>query len=155
QIIAGLQTHRQPDQTIRDSCPRPILRRHAGMRRRDRSRDQCFDSAEARGGDRDACVRDESIRRFGTAFKLEAEHSAESIEQFAGAEMVGMALQAGIVDLRHARMLLEKARDAKRALILMTHAHGQRLESAMKQKTRVRIERTAEMIQLAGYVMNQ
>src|ERR1700732_1408501 len=60
--------------------------------------------------------------------------------------MIRVALEAGIVYPRDRAMLLEPSRNLERTLILMAHAHGERLHPAMQQEARVRIEAAAKMV---------
>ncbi len=63
--------------------------------------------------------------------------------------MSGMAPQPGIVYVRHGRMALQGARQAQRRLVLPLHAHLERLQAAVQQEAGMRIERPAQVIQLA------
>jgi hypothetical protein len=62
--------------------------------------------------------------------------------------MMRMTLEPGIVDLNHAGMTLEVLRELGRALRLVPDAQRERLEPALEQEARVRIERAAEMVEL-------
>ena len=92
--LGRFEPHREPDQALGDSRSRALLGRHPGMRGRRRPRDEALDSAQAgrRDGQRD--VVDETVGGGHPALQFEAQHPAEAVEQLAGAQMVGAALES-------------------------------------------------------------
>src|SRR5579863_1367090 len=125
------------------------------MRRRRRPRDERFDPAQARRAYRNRDALDKPLCVRDPALKLKAQHAAKTVEQFARSQMIGMRLESGIIHASYARMRFEKTRDSQCALVLMTHAHGERLEPAIQEKARVRIERAAKVILRALDFANQ
>src|SRR5262249_17313062 len=69
--------------------------------------------------------------------------------------MPRMALKSGIIDVLDLWMTAQEAGDGHRARVLETHAQDQRLEASVQQKSRVRIERAAEMVELLFDLRNE
>src|SRR2546423_1149494 len=82
----------------------------------------------------------------GASLRLEAEHAAEAVEELAGADVARMGLEAGIVDARDGGMAPEKARQRESIHVLLADAQRERLQPAMEEHARVRIERAAEVV---------
>src|SRR6185295_1574542 len=120
-----------------------IERSVAGERR---TRDQGLDAAEADRLARDREVVDEAARRLLSPVELEAQHAAEAGEQLAGPRMARMALEPRIVDPPHPGSRRQESRDPQRALVLMAHPQGERLQTAVEQEAGVRVERAAEEV---------
>src|SRR5256885_11260775 len=62
--------------------------------------------------------------------------------------MARMRLETGVIDARDRRVVFEKARDPERAVVLVAHPEGERLQSAAEQERRVRVQRSAEVVGL-------
>src|SRR5436190_21260533 len=102
---------------------------HAGMRRRDRSGQQCLDSAETWCADRNCCAIHESLRLSDSAFEFETHNPAKAIEEFARPRVPWMALKAGVVHAIHCRMIFEKTGDRECTLVLIPHSNRKGLHS--------------------------
>ena len=72
--------------------------------------------------------------------QLETHHPTESIEESPCSLVIWVALQAGIVDFRDGGVLLEKPGYLQRALVVVLHAEGERLDAAVQQKGGVGIK---------------
>ena len=62
--------------------------------------------------------------------------------------MARIAFEPGIVDAGDLAPPFEEPRDLERALVLIAHAHEERLDPSVQQKRRVRIERASEVVEL-------
>src|SRR5438105_3451848 len=94
-VLGCLDSDGETNKTIGDAEALSIVCRNPGVRRGYGARDQRFDATQTGGADRQCRIIHEPLRFFDTAFQLEAQHSAVTIEQLAGARMAGMTLQAG------------------------------------------------------------
>jgi len=66
--------------------------------------------------------------------QFETHHPTESIEESLCSLVIWMALQAGIVDFGDGGVLLEKPGYLQRALVVVLHAEGERLDAAVQQE---------------------
>src|SRR2546421_2792532 len=112
-------------------------------------------AAEARRNDGDAHLAGKLIGAARRALELEAQYATEAGEQAAGARMARMRLETGVIDARDPRVVFEKARDPERAVVLVAHPEGERLQSAAEQERRVRVQRSAEVVGLVPDALDQ
>src|SRR2546423_754649 len=66
-----------------------------------------------------------------------------------------VALEARIVDALDRWATFQKLSDSERALVLVLDADCQCFHSAMKQKCRMRVERTAKMVEAMLHLVHQ
>src|SRR5262245_11404658 len=92
---------------------------------------------------------DEPFGCVDSVLDLKAQHSAKAVEELVRALMLRMAFEARIVDRRNGWMRAEETGHCQRTAILMRHAQRECLHAAMQKKCCVRIQRPAEMVQLA------
>ena len=69
--------------------------------------------------------------------------------------VMGVAGQAGIVDLRDLRVPLEPGGDLERALVLGRDPQRERLDAALQQEARVRVGAAAQVDQLVPHLLDQ
>ena len=86
---------------------------------------------------------DEPLRRVRAARELEAEHAAVAVEERARVLVPGRRGEAGVVDAFDDRVRGERVGDGHRRSVLLRDAEGQRLDPALEQVARVRIEPAA------------
>ena len=86
--------------------------------------------------------------------QFETHHPAEPVEEALCSLVIWVALQAGIVDFGDGGVLLEKSGYLQRALVLVFHAEGERLDAAVKQKGGVWIKAPSQMVQFVGHFLD-
>ena len=78
---------------------------------------------------------------------LERKHTAKAGEELASSRMLWVVREPGVVRRCDPAVAREKLSELLGVLILLADAQRKRLESAMQQETRVRIERSAEVVE--------
>src|SRR5713101_4026833 len=99
-----------------------------------RPHQQCLDPAEARGVLGKSERADEFFCRLDSTAKLETQYSAEAGKQLNRTAMPRMALQSGVSNARYGFLPFEKLCDLQRAFVLISHPHGQRLQTSIQQE---------------------
>src|SRR3990172_6389075 len=124
------------------------------MRGGSRPSKQGLDSPQAGSNDTQLGALHEPLGGLNASFHLEAEHSAESVEELARPAMAGMTFQTRIVYTCNSGMLFEIASDPQSTLILIVDAHSQGLQTAMEQKRGMRIQAAPQMVEFSGNGLN-
>ena len=107
---------------------------------------QRLHAPQARGQHRDTQTCGERIRVRRRACQFKAQHAAGAAEQFARSPVLRVSLESRVIDPTHRRVRGEEACQCQRALVLEAHPQRQRLEPALQQKGRVRIEGDAPLL---------
>src|SRR6266508_4767015 len=149
QFLGRFEADGHPHETVGDPEAGPVLAGHAGVRRQSRLRQERLDPSEGGRLDRQLGRGDEPLRRTGPAGQLVAQHSAEAFEETFRAVVARMTFEPGIVHTHDLAPPLEEPRYLERALVLIAHAYEERLDPAVQEERRVRIERASQMIELA------
>jgi hypothetical protein len=92
-----------------------------------------LDSTQALGEGEDTESPDKGVDIVSCALERERDHTAEAAHLALGKRVVGVALEAGIVDVAHAGMALEELGDALRVLAVLAHADRQRFDTTYGQ----------------------
>jgi hypothetical protein len=87
--------------------------------------------------------------------QFETHHPTEPIEESSCSFVIWVALQAGIVDFRDGGVLLEKLGYLQCALVVVFHAEGEGLDSAVQQEGGVWIKGPSQMVQFVSHLLDQ
>ena len=101
--------------------------------------DERLDAAEARRDAGELGAIDDVARRLAAALDDEAHDAPAEAHLLRGDGVIGVGLEARVVDALDARMRLERAGDGERGRALPLHAEGERLHAAADEGRRVGI----------------
>ena len=106
-------------------------------------RNQSFHAAEAWRDKAELQVVEKTLGGVEVALCVEADHTAVPRHLLLGDGVVGVAFEAGIVDLANARMRFEKPGDFHGGCVVNRHAQRKGLEAAQQEVAAVRIDDSA------------
>ena len=87
-----------------------------------RATDQRFNTTQTWRENRQRQPFHESVCSFDVAFQFETQHAAETIEELSSARVSRVILKTAIVNRFYCRMLLQKLRNAKSAVVLKPYS---------------------------------